>query len=148
MGRIVNQERLFMKSLGQFFLSREKRNPLMGHVVFIERLLQPFFDSPSDEAAPASIPIETNELGQVKPFAWRDSEHLNRGQTVMMYLLSVLTKNHFAEAIGYPDPLHKADWGAKSMGRWVGKTIDSSTRVLSSNPLSDTFRATRDSAGR
>ena len=147
-GRIVNQERLFMKSLGQFFLSREKRNPLMGHVVFIERLLQPFFDSPGAEASPASIPIETNELGHVEPFAWRDSEHLNRGQTVMMYLLSVLTKNHFAEAIGYPDPLHKADWGAKSMGRWVGKTIDSSTRVLSSNPLSDTFRATRDSAGR
>ena len=148
MGRIVNQERLFMKSLGQFFLSREKRRPLMGHVVFIERLLQPFFDSPGAAAPPASIPIETNELGRIEPFAWRDSEHANRGQTIMMYLLSVLTKNHFAEAIGYPDPLHKADWGAKSMGRWVGKTIDSSTKVLSSNPLSDTFRTTRDSAGR
>ena len=148
MGRIVNQERLFMKSLGQFFLSREKRHPLMGHVVFIERLLQPFLDSSVVAASPASIPIETNELGRIEPFAWRDSGHLNRGQTIMMYLLSVLTKNHFAEAIGYPDPLHKADWGAKSMGRWVGKTIDSSTKVLSSNPLSDTFRTTRDSAKR
>lgn len=148
MGRIVNQERLFMKSLGQFFLNREKRNPLMGHVVFIERLLQPFFDSLGAEASPAEIPIKTSELGCVEPFAWRDAEHLNRGQTVMMYLLSVLTKNHFAEAIGYPDPLHKADWGAKSMGRWVGKTIESSTRVLSGNPLSDTFRTTRDSAKR
>lgn len=148
MGRIVNQERLFMKSLGQFFLSRAKRNPLMGHVVFIERLLQPFFDSLDTATSPASIPIETNALGRVEPFAWRDSNHFNRGQTVMMYLLSVLTKNHFAEAIGYPDPLHKADWGAKSMGRWVGKTIASSTRVLSSNPLSDTFRTIRDSAGR
>lgn len=148
MGRIVNQERLFMKSLGQFFLSREKRHPLMGHVVFIERLMQPFFDSPGRETSPTSIPIFTTELGRVEPFAWRNSSHLNRGQMVMMYLLSVLTKNHFAEAIGYPDPLHKADWGAKSMGRWVGKTIDSSTQVLSSNPLSDTFRVTRDSAGR
>jgi hypothetical protein len=148
MGRIVNQERLFMKSLGQFFLSREKRNPLMGHVVFIERLLQPFLDSLGAEASLAEILIETDELGRVEPFAWRDADHLNRGQTVMMYLLSVLTKNHFAEAIGYPDPLHKADWGAKSMGRWVGKTIESSTRVLSSNPLSDTFRTTRDSAKR
>ena len=148
MGRIVNQERLFMKSLGQFFLSREKRSPLMGHVVFIERLLQPFFDFQDAGTSPASIPIETNALGRVEPFAWRDSEHINRGQTIMMYLLSVLTRNHFAEAIGYPDPLHKADWGAKSMGRWVGKTIDSSTKVLSSNPLSDTFRTTRDSAKR
>ncbi len=148
MGRIVNQERLFLKSLGQFFLSREKRSPLTGHVVFIERLLQPFFDFQDAGTSPASIPIETNALGRIEPFAWRDSEHINRGQTIMMYLLSVLTRNHFAEAVGYPDPLHKADWGAKSMGRWVGKTIDSSTIVLSSNPLSDTFRTTRDSAKR
>ena len=148
MGRIVNQERLFMKSLGQFFISREKKGPLMGHVVFIERLVQPFFDSPGVDGSPESVSIETVELGQIRPFAWRDAEHRNRGQTVMMYLLSVLTKNHFAEAIGYPDPLHKADWGAKSVGRWVGKTIDSSTKVLSSNPLSDTFRTTRDFAGR
>ncbi len=120
----------------------------MGHVVFIERLLQPFFDSLGVEASPVKISIETRAIGRVEPFAWRDAEHLNRGQTVMMYLLSVLTKNHFAEAIGYPDPLHKADWGAKSMGRWVGKTIESSTKVLSSNPLSDTLRTTRDSAKR
>lgn len=148
MGRIVNQERLFMKSLGQFFVSREKVRPLMGHVVFIERLVQPFFDAVGDTSLPESLPIKTEQLGRIEPFAWRDSDHRNRGQTVMMYLLSVLTKSHFAEAIGYPDPLHKADWGAKSMGRWVGKTIDSSTRVLSSNPLSETFRTTRESAGR
>ena len=148
MGRIANQERLFMKSLGQFFLSRQKRYPLMGHVVFIERLVQPFFDSPKLTNAPASIAIDTADLGRIEPLAWSDSTQHNRGQMVMMYLLSVLTKNHFAEAIGYPDPLHKADWGAKSMGRWVGRTIDSSTTVLKSNPLSATFRATRDSARR
>ena len=73
MGRIVNQERLFMKSLGQFFLSREKRNPLMGHVVFIERLLQPFLDSLGAEVSPAEIPVETDEIGRVKPLAWRDA---------------------------------------------------------------------------
>ena len=148
MGRFVNQERLFMKSLGQFFLSRQKTEPLMGHVVFIERLLQPFFDSNGTETSPESIPIETNDLGRIEPFAWKNSKHINYGQMVMMYLLSVLTKNHFAEAIGYPDPLHKADWGAKSIGRWVGKAIDSSTIVLSKNPLNDTFRTTRDFARR
>ena len=148
MGRIINQECLFMKSLGQFFLSRRKANPLMGHVVFIERLLQPFFDSPGSEFSPSPISIDTKALGRVRPLAWKDSAHRNRGQTVMMYLLSILTRNHFAEAIGYPDPLHKADWGAKSMGRWVGQTIDSSTKALSANPLSDTFRKTRDSVRR
>lgn len=148
MGRLVNQERLFMKSLGQFYLSRHKPNPLMGHVVFIERLLQPFFDAPGSDSSPDAICIDTQSLGRVEPLAWRDRDHPNRGQTAMIYLLSVLTRNHFAEAIGYPDPLHKADWGAKSVGRWVGKMIDSSTQALSLNPLSSTFRTTRDSARR
>lgn len=66
----------------------------------------------------------------------------------MMYLLSVLTRNHFAEAIGYPDPLHKADWGAKTIGRAVAATIQSSVYFLNSRPLSRTFRAIRDRARR
>lgn len=148
MGRIVNQERLFMKSLGQFFLTRDKPKPLMGHVVFLERLVHPAFDAPGRDGSPDELLIRTPEIGAVSPFVWRDVHHANQGQTVMMYLLSVLTKNHFAEAIGYPDPLHKADWGAKSMGRWVGQTIESSTRVLATDPMSNTFRTTRDSAGR
>jgi hypothetical protein len=73
---------------------------------------------------------------------------VNPGQWVMMYLLSVLTRNHFAEAVGYPDPLHKADWGAKTIGRTVGDTIRSSTSLLASRPISRTFRAIRDSGGR
>src|SRR5690606_13065552 len=122
----VNQERLFMRSLGQFFLKRDKRTPLMGHVVFLERLLSPAWDWIGRDEGPAEIPIETRELGRVAPFAWRDHDHVNPGQWVMMYLLSVLTRNHFAEAIGYPDPLHKADWGAKTIGRSVGNLIRSS----------------------
>ena len=66
----------------------------------------------------------------------------------MMYLLSVLTRNHFAEAIGYPDPLHKADCGAKTIGRAVGDTIQSSTRLLAARPISRTFRSIRDSRRR
>ena len=66
----------------------------------------------------------------------------------MMYLLSVLTRNHYAEAIGYPDPLHKADWGAKTIGRSVGDTIRSSTQLLAGRPLTRTFRDIRDSRKR
>jgi hypothetical protein len=148
MGRIVNQERLFARSLGQFFLKRDKPTPLMGHVVFLERLLSPLWDRPGESDGPFEIPISTPALGDLSVFAWRDREHANPGQLVMMYLLSVLTRNHFAEAIGYPDPLHKADWGAKTIGRSVGDTIRSSTRLLASQPLSRTFRRIRDSSGR
>ena len=148
MGYIANQERLFMKSLGQFYLNRTRPTPLMGHVVFIERLAHPILDGPGTDSSPGEISIVTQDLGRIKPFAWRNQDHQNRGQSIMMYLLSVLTRNHFAEAIGYPDPLHKADWGAKSMGRWVGRAIDSSTQVLTTNPMSATFRSTRDGAGR
>jgi hypothetical protein len=147
MGRIVNQERLFAKSLAQFYLRRGKSSPLMGHVVFLERLLSPAWDSPGGESGPAEILIDEAEIGRFPVYAWRDNQHVNLGQWAMMYLLSVLTRNHFAEAVGYPDPLHKADWGAKSIGRSVGHTIASSTRLLDAKPLSRTFRHTRD-AGR
>lgn len=148
LGRIVNQERLFAKSLAQFFLKREKTSPLMGHVVFLERLLSPTWDLASQGSKPSEILIDTLEIGRVAPFAWRNHDHINIGQWLMMYLLSVLTRNHFAEAIGYPDPLHKADWGAKSIGRTVGETIASSTRLLAAKPLSKTFRSIRDKRGR
>ena len=148
MGRIVNQERLFAKSLAQFYLKRGKSSPLMGHVVFLERLLSPAWDWPGKDAGPAEILIDEAEIGRFPVYAWRDNQHVNPGQWVMMYLLSVLTRNHFAEAVGYPDPLHKADWGAKSIGRSVGNTIASSTRLLDAKPLSRTFRQTRDAGGR
>ncbi len=137
-----------MKSLAQFFLKRDKRTPLMGHVVFLERLLTSAWDWPGNPSGPAEMLIDRSELGRFPVYAWRDREHMNPGQTVMMYLLSVLTRNHFAEAIGYPDPLHKADWGAKSIGRSVGDTISSSTRLLAARPLSRTFRDIRDSGRR
>lgn len=148
MGRIVNQERLFARSLGQFYLSRAKQTPLMGHVVFLERLLSPVWDRPGQPEGPAEILIDSPEIGRVPVYAWRDRDHVNPGQSAMMYLLSVLTRNHFAEAIGYPDPLHKADWGAKTIGRSVGDTIRSSTQLMASRPLARTFRAIRDAGGR
>jgi len=143
-GRIVNQERLFARSLAQFFLKRDKRTPLMGHVVFLDRLLSPAWDRLEHVERPAEILVDTAELGHFPVYAWRDREHVNPGQWIMMYLLSVLTRNHFAEAIGYPDPLHKADWGAKTIGRSVRDTIRSSTRLMAAKPLSRTFRDIRD----
>jgi hypothetical protein len=148
LGWIVNQERLFARSLAQFFLKRDKRLPLAGHVVFLERLLSPAWDWLGQDNKPGEIVIDTPELGRFGAVAWRDRDHLNPGQWVMMYLLSVLTKNHYAEAIGYPDPLHKADWGAKTIGRTVGDTIRSSTQMLIARPLSRTFREIRDSGRR
>lgn len=148
MGRIVNQENLFAKSLGQFYINRQKHTPLMGHVVFLERLLTPLWDMPGTDTGPFPLPIYTPELGKLSVITWKDKEKENLGQRIMMYLLSVLVRNHYAEAIGYPDPLHKADWGAKTIGRTVGNTIRSSTRLLASKPLSRTFRNIRDSRKR
>ena len=67
---------------------------------------------------------------------------------IMMYLLGSVTRNHFPEVIGYPDPLHKADWGAKSIGRRVQGLIKSSEIPFRANPIVRTVRATRDARGR
>jgi hypothetical protein len=65
-----------------------------------------------------------------------------------MYLLAVLVRNHYPEALGYPEPLHQADWGAKSMKRRVINLLESSEWAFRSRPLSKTFREIRDRLGR
>lgn len=138
---IVAPERLFLRSLAQFFLKRDKHTPLMGHVVFVDRLLHPAWDKESLER----VTIETKSLGRLQPACYRNGEEINVGQMVNMYLLDVLTRNHFPEVIGYPDPLHKADWGAKSVGRRIRDIVGSSVVTFRSQPLSRTFRNIRES---
>lgn len=141
---IVAPERLFLRSLSQFFISREKQTPLMGHVVFLDRLAYPAWD----KTAISDEPIKSSALGEIRPIFYKDNGVNNIGQTLMMYLLSTLTKNHFPEVIGYPDPLHKADWGAKSVGRRVRGMIESSEIPFRSNPIAKTLRQIRDAKKR
>lgn len=138
---IVAPERLFARSLAQFFLKRDKPSPLAGHVVFIDRLVFPNWDM----EALTRITIETPHLGRIQPLCYPTRDVINIGQMLNMYLLNVLTRNHFPEVIGYPDPLHKADWGAKSVGERAGKMIASSVYSFRAQPLSRTFRDIRDS---
>jgi len=141
---IVSNEKLFARSLAQFFLSRKRATPLMGHVVFLDRLLYPEWDAKNL----SELVVETNELGKVSLFFCKDASVPNIGQDIAMYFLSTLTRNHFPEVIGYPDPLHKADCGAKSVGQKVRKLIVSSEISFRANPLSKTFRTIRDSIRR
>lgn len=146
-GDVVNQERLFARSLGQFFLRRrsDKSTPLMGHVIFIDRLLHPHWDVTlfGEDAK-----VQTKELGTILPFLHRDNTVDNLGQWVAMYFLNTLTRNLFPEAIGYPDPLHKADWGAKTVGRRVAQIIADSEITFRANPITKAFRTIRDAAKR
>ncbi len=142
-GSIVNQERLFARSLGQFYLNRTKSTPLAGHVIFIDRLLHPQWDARKNLPA-----IVQPQLGAITPYGVRDGEEVNIGQQINMFLLDTLCKNLFPEVIGYPDPLGKADWGAKSMARKIRPMIASSAIRFRSRPLSRLFRTTRDAAKR
>ena len=142
-GFIVNQERLFARSLAQFYLNRSKSTPLAGHVIFVDRLLHPLWD------AGLTLPdITEPQLGTITPFGVKDVEQANTGQQINMFLLDTLCRNLFPEVIGYPDPLHKADWGAKSMSRRIRPMIESSAVRFRSRPLSRLFRTTRDAAKR
>ncbi|MCS7272600.1 MAG: hypothetical protein NZ550_00435 [Fimbriimonadales bacterium] len=144
-GEIVSPERLFLRSLAQFFLSRGKRTPLCGHVVFVDRLALPRFDK---QHILNGLVISTPNIGEVRPIVYKDNRTDNCVQRLMMYLLDVLTRNHFAEVIGYPDPLHKADWGAKTIGRKVREMLESSTIPFFNEPLTRTLRNLRNSSAR
>ncbi len=143
-GEIVAPERLFLRSLAQFYLNRSKKTPLMGHAVFVDRLAYPAWDN----ATRRQITDARSSLGIMQPFVYPDREADNVGQAITMYLLSTLTRNHFPEVIGYPDPLHKADLGAKSVGQRVKGIVQSSEISFRSNPIAKTLRAIRDAQRR
>lgn len=139
-GNIINKERLYLKSLAQFYVRRDGKKMNMGHVIFIDRLILPHIERRLKE-----LKIQTPLIGIVKPFYFKDNEDTNPVQEIMMYILDTLTKNLYPEVIGYPDPLHKADWGAKSMNRKVSNMIKSSGKFLKIRPLSKTLRQERGS---
>lgn len=143
-GFVTNQERVFARSLGQFFHRRTKPTPLMGHVIFIDRLLDPKLDANFLEGPR----ITSAQLGTIQPAFFGRNQTTNYGQMIAVWLLNVLTRNLFPEVIGYPDPLHKADWGAKSVKRRVERLINSSEIAFRANPLARLFRTIRDSARR
>jgi hypothetical protein len=143
-GNIVNPERLFARSLGQFFHKKTKPSPLMGHVIFVDRLIDFHWDS----GFLNGLNITNSELGTIVPINFDTSQIVNYGQAVAVWLLNVLTRNLFPEVIGYPDPLHKADWGAKSVKKRVERLIKSSETAFRAKPLSHLFRTLRDAQRR
>jgi hypothetical protein len=140
----VNPERLFVRSLAQFFHRKIKPTPLMGHVIFIDRLADPHWDTMFLNGPSINSP----ELGTIKPLFFGTNQTINHGQAVSTWLLNVLTRNLFPEVIGYPDPLHKADWGARSVRRRVDRLIKSSEIAFRARPLSQLFRTLRDAQRR
>lgn len=150
-GWVISPERIFARSLAQFYLNRSKSNlttskcaPLFGHVIFVDRLLFPKIDKGNF----ADVKISDPKLGEIMPFCVLDNTKYNQGQDITIYLLNILTRNLFPEVIGYPDPLHKADWGAKSLLKKVKPIIVSSGASLRIRPLNRTFRRIRESLRR
>jgi hypothetical protein len=147
---IVAHMGLFARSLAQFFLSRRKATPLMGHVIFVDRLMNHDFDRDMPRLDLRSPVLESrglapHTLGEIQPLGYTRVDEDNIGQDIATYLLSCLTRNHYPEVIGYPDPLHKADWGAKTLGDQLRATIRSSEASFAARPLSRTLRTIRDS---
>jgi hypothetical protein len=140
-GEIVSPERLFLRSLAQFYLDRRKNTPLAGHVIFLDRLAMPKWDKAS---LSHEVVVSNPRVGTIKPLLYPDRDAENPVQQVMMYLLDVLTRNHFPEVIGYPDPMHKADWGAKTVGKRARELILSSEIPFHSNPIAKTLRRLRE----
>ncbi len=138
-GETTRPERIMMRSICQFFISKDKN--ITSHAIFVDRLTYPKWDDKDS----LKFPITTSKWGDIHPFYFQKDKKISRLQRLTMYLLSVLVKNHFPEALGYPDPLHQADWGAKSMKKRVLGLLESSEWAFRARPLTKTFREIRDS---
>jgi hypothetical protein len=139
-GNVLVPPNLVMRSIVQFHLKREPpMEPSVGHAIFVDRLIDPLHQPPSR----VDIVTGDPELGTLSPFAHEGSAIPNREQEISIYLLSVLTRNVFPEVVGYPDPLHHADRGAKAVLAMVEPMLNSSERLNRANPLHRTLRQLR-----
>lgn len=139
-GDVLVPPNLIMRSIVQFHLVRAPpMEPSMGHAIFVDRLVDPA------HLPPSRLPVVAGDpgLGTVEPFFHEKGSVENREQELTMYLLSVLTRNVFPEVVGYPDPLHLADRGAKSVLRMVEPMLRSSEQLGRANPLHKTLRQLR-----
>ncbi|MHA2296051.1 MAG: hypothetical protein ACXADA_08525 [Candidatus Hodarchaeales archaeon] len=136
-GPITRPERIFLRSISQFLLNKD--DGIASHALFVDRLVYPKYDS--SDSLDCTLEIKTDRFGTMNPFCFQQSSPL---YDLIMYFLGILIRNHYPEALGYPDPLHQADWGAKSMERQIARMLDSSDWSFRANPLSKTFRQIRD----
>lgn len=136
---------LFLRSLVQMFIQPrpEKKTPLMGHVLFMDRLADPHFDS-RNRLQPG---IQTRD-STLHPVFVADGSIDNPAQDIATLVAYLLTRNCSPEAIGQPDPLHRADQRAKALGKQINQLVRSSVDRMRSNPLAWSFRDTRGAAGR
>lgn len=139
----IRPERLFLRSVCQFFTQRKDGNLLTGHAVFVDRLVIPYLDKNAQ-----TLSVSGERLGTVNVLHYKDNTVMNLGQTVMLFLIDVLTRNHYPNVIGHPDPLHKADLGAKAIKDNIKNLLTSSEIKFRSDPLTNTLREIRDTGGR
>ncbi len=142
LGETTRPERMTLRSLVQFFVAHDRN--IASHAIFLDRLAYASWDDKDSK----QFDVATDQFGTVHPLYFDGSVGPGRLQKLTMYLLAVLVRNHYPEALGYPEPLHQADWGAKSMKRRVLGLLDSSEWAFRSRPLSKTFREIRDRLGR
>lgn len=126
--------RLFLRWLAQFLLTER----VASHVLFLDRLAYPGWDDVDSE----DIDLERlgSRLGPIRPLRFKKASRLQR---LAMFLLNILVKNHFPEALGYPDPLHKADMAATAFRKRIKRILESSRLMDRARPLTQTFRDIR-----
>ena len=128
MRNIPSSERIFARSLALLYSVRRKDNVVFNHMLFVDRPLYPAFDSAKIKKV--SIDGHSQDVKtSVSPFMDKDASEDNFGLDFMMYFLNQVTRNRFADVIGYPEPLHKADLGCKSFNKMVQGMIRSSASL-------------------
>jgi len=141
---IVPQERLFLRSLAQFYVNRSKGNPQTGNVIFIDRVAHPTYDKENTLLRKTGKEVKTSREDTINPLFYGSNRDKNKINEALIFIIDALTKNLFPNIIGYPDPLHKADWGAKSMNKKIRELIRSSEVKFISDPLKKSLRQRRE----
>ncbi len=141
---IPTTERMFARHLTMLYLVRQKGKTIFNHGLFVDRVLLPEFDSEKTGKHPICAQAAEATL-DVRPFVDVDNTVANPVLDFVTLFLYSTASNRFPDVMGYPEPLHKADLGAKTFARMVQPMIQSSTMMDSHymKPWSTSVRAKR-----
>lgn len=140
---VPTTEELFAKSLVLLFSTRKHGQAIFNHMLFLDRAIVPSLDKPKLDRRTIDV-VSADTRVKVSPFLDLQAGEENIVQDFAIFFLNKLTTNRFPDVIGYPEPLHRADLGAKTFNKMVQPLIRSSTsEAMRSKPWLASVRQKR-----
>jgi hypothetical protein len=127
----ITPSQLFLRSFIQLEDSKRDRR-LRSNVLAIDRLVHPDFDLASNDNS-IEFNHYYNNIERIKFLLFKDKNHVNEIQNLLLFLLKSMSCGNIGETFGYNRALFVADKVAKWHNEQFRNIVDSTEHLMSCN---------------